>query len=256
MSAGVLKAVIADDEELARGILREFIERPIRNNESGIEIVAECSNGFEAVKACGEWKPDVLFLDIQMPKLDGFEVLELIDPQVAVVFVTAFDQYAMRAFDAAAVDYLLKPFGVERFRMALEKVRKRVGETRPASLPELLKTAARPAGEYLERIVVKDSARVHVIPVGKLDYAEAQDDYVALRSEGRMWLKQQTIASLEAALDPKRFVRLHRSYLVNLERIARIEPNTNDTWLAILSDGSRIPVSRGGFARFNALIRA
>jgi two-component system LytT family response regulator len=254
MKEGILKAVIADDEELARGILREYLERSRAEGEPGIEIVAECANGFEAVKACGEWKPDVLFLDIQMPKLDGFEVLELIEPEVAVVFVTAFDQYAMRAFDAEAVDYLLKPFGVERFKLAVEKVRRRVGEVRPASLPEALKAAARPAGEYLERIVVKDGARVHVIPAGKLDYAEAQDDYVALRSDGRSWLKQQTIASLEAALDAKRFVRLHRSYLVNVERITRIDPNTKDTWVAVLTDGSKIPVSRGGYTKFNALI--
>ncbi len=247
-----LRAVIADDEELARAILREYIERP--ENESGIGIVAECANGFEAVKACGEFRPDVLFLDVQMPKLDGFEVLELIDREIAVVFVTAFDQYAMRAFDAAAVDYLLKPFGAERFRAALEKVRRRVGERRPASLPETLQNAARPAGAYIERIVVKDGAKVHVIPAGRLDYAEAQDDYVSLRSEGKSWLKQQTIASLEAALDPRRFVRLHRSYLVNVERIARIEPNTKDTWLAVLTDGSKIPVSRGGYTKFNALI--
>lgn len=247
-----LRAVIADDEELARAILREYIER--HGSESAIEIVGECANGFEAVKACGEFRPDVLFLDVQMPKLDGFEVLDLIDREIAVVFVTAFDQYAMRAFDAAAVDYLLKPFGAERFRAALEKVRRRVGETRPASLPETLQNAARPAGTYMERIVVKDGARVHVIPAGKLDYAEAQDDYVSLRSEGKAWLKQQTIASLEAALDPRRFVRLHRSYLVNVERIARIEPNTKDTWLAVLTDGSKIPVSRGGYAKFNALI--
>ncbi|HTA44472.1 MAG TPA: LytTR family DNA-binding domain-containing protein [Bryobacteraceae bacterium] len=249
-----LRAIIADDEELARGILREYIERP--ENETGIEIVAECANGFEAVKSCGELKPDVLFLDIQMPKLDGFEVLELVDRGIAVVFVTAFDQYAMKAFDAAAVDYLLKPFGVERFRAALGKVRRRVGEVRPASLSETLQNAARPPGAHLERIVVKDGARVHVIPAGKLDYAEAQDDYVALRSDGKSWLKQQTIASLEAALDPKRFVRLHRSYLVNLERITRIDPNTKDTWLAVLSDGTKIPVSRGGYAKFNALIGA
>lgn len=247
-----LRAIIADDEELARSILREYIERP--ENEAGIEIVTECANGFEAVKACGELKPDVLFLDIQMPKLDGFEVLDLIDREIAVVFVTAFDQYAMRAFDAAAVDYLLKPFGIERFRAALEKVRRRVGEVRPASLPEILRNAARPAGAHLERIVVKDGAKVHVIPAARLDYAEAQDDYVALRSEGKSWLKQQTIASLEAALDPKRFVRLHRSYLVNLERITRIDPNTKDTWLAVLTDGSKIPVSRGGYAKFNRLV--
>lgn len=244
-----MRVVIADDEDLARSVLRECLEK-----QQGMEIVAECTNGFEAVKAVAEHKPDVIFLDVQMPKLDGFEVLELIDRAVAVVFVTAFDQYAMRAFDAAAVDYLLKPFGEDRFRAALAKIDQRAGETRPADLSAELRNAVRPAGEYLERVVVKDGARVHVIPVGKLDYAEAQDDYVALRSEGRTWLKQQTIASLEAALHPKRFVRVHRGYLVNIERIARIEPNTKDTWIAVLADGTRIPVSRGGYTRFNALI--
>jgi two-component system LytT family response regulator len=209
-----MRVVIADDEDLARSVLREYLA-----TESGIEIVAECSNGFEAVKAVAEHKPDLIFLDIQMPKLDGFEALELIDREVAVVFCTAFDQYAMRAFDAAAVDYLLKPFGQARFRSALKKVEQRVGELRPASQPDDLRSAARPAGEYLERIVVRDGTRVHVIPAGKLDYAEAQDDYVALRTDGKTWLKQQTITSLEAALNPRRFVRMHRGYLVNLERI-------------------------------------
>jgi len=243
-----MRVVIADDEELARRVLREYIEK-----EPGLNIVAECANGFDAVKAVAEHKPDVIFLDIQMPKLDGFEALELIDRDVAVVFVTAFDQYAMRAFDEAAVDYLLKPYGQERFRAALSKVKLRVGEVRPASQSEDLRSAARPVGEYLERIVVKEGTRVHVIPAGKLDYAEAQDDYVALRSEGKSWLKQQTIASLEAALHPKRFVRMHRGYLVNIERITRLEPNTKDTWVAVLTDGSKIPVSRGGYTRFNAL---
>jgi two-component system, LytTR family, response regulator len=219
-----------------------------------MEIVAECANGFEAVKAVAEHKPDVIFLDVQMPRLDGFEVLELIDREVAVVFVTAFDQYAMRAFDAAAVDYLLKPFGEDRFRAALRKIERRTGEMRPAGLSAELKNAVRPAGEYLERVVVKDGAKVHVIPAGKLDYAEAQDDYVALRSEGKTWLNQQTIASLEGALHPKRFVRLHRGYLVNIERITRIEPNTKDTWVAVLVDGTRLPVSRGGYTRFNNLV--
>ena len=244
-----MKIVIADDEDLARSVLREYLEK-----EPGIEIAAECTNGFEAVKAVAEHKPDVIFLDVQMPKLDGFEVLELIDRQVAVVFVTAFDQYAMRAFDAAAVDYLLKPFGENRFRAALEKIRHRTDEIRPPELSTELKNAVRPTGEYLERIVVKDGARVHVIAAGKLDYAEAQDDYVALRSEGKTWLKQQTIASLETALHPKRFVRVHRGYLVNIERITRIEPNTKDTWIAVLVDGTRVPVSRGGYGRFNSLI--
>jgi len=246
-----MRIVIADDEELARNVLREYLAK-----ENGMDIVAECTNGFEAVKAVAELKPDVVFLDIQMPKLDGFEALELIDRNVAVVFVTAFDQYAMRAFDAAAVDYLLKPFGLDRFRAALEKVQRRVGEARPSAQSSELRNAARPAGEYLDRIVVKDGTKVHVIPVGKLDYAEAQDDYVALRSEGKTWLKQQTIASLETALHPKRFIRVHRGYLVNIERITRLEPNTKDTWTAILTDGSHIPVSRAGYTRFNSLTGA
>src|SRR6185312_1186959 len=241
-----MKAIIVDDEELARRVLREYLEQ-----EPGIDIVAECANGFEAVKTIAEHEPDVVFLDVQMPKLDGFEVLELIERRTAVVFTTAFDQYAMRAFDAAAVDYLLKPFGRDRLRAALKKLE---GRSQTPLAPAELRNAARPTGEYLERIVVRDGAKVHVIPAGKLDYAEAQDDYVALRSEGRTWLKQQTISSLVSALHPRRFVRIHRGFLVNLDRIARIEPNTKDTWLAILTDGAKIPVSRAGYTRFNSLI--
>ena len=246
-----MRAVIADDEELARRLLREYLSA-----HSDIEVIAECSNGFEAVKTVTECKPDVLFLDVQMPKLDGFEVLELTGADVAVVFVTAFDQYAMRAFDAAAVDYLLKPFSAARLGESLERVRRRLGQgvVRTVSEAADLRNSARVPGEYLMRIVVKDGARVHVIPAARLDYAEAQDDYLALRSEGKVWLKQQTIASLEAALDPQRFLRLHRSYLVNVERVVRIEPNTKDTWVAVLSDGAQIPVSRGGYARFTGLV--
>ena len=244
-----LRAIIADDEDLARRILREYL-----SSEPDIEIIEECPNGFEAVKAVNDLKPDVLFLDVQMPKLDGFEVLELVDSSVAVVFVTAFDQYAMKAFDAAAVDYLLKPFTAERFRASLDRVRTRCSATAPpAPLPRDLKMASRAPGEYLERLVVKDGPRVHVIPAGKLDYAEAQDDYLALRSEGKTWLKQQTITSLESALDPRRFLRVHRSFLINMERIARVEPNTKDTWLAILRDGTKIPMSRAGYSRFREL---
>jgi two-component system LytT family response regulator len=240
-----IRVAIADDEDLARRVLREHLER-----EPDIEVVAECANGFDAVKAINERRPNLAFLDVQMPKLDGFEVLELIEPETAVVFVTAFDQYAMRAFDAAAVDYLLKPYSAERFRISLERVRGRLQNAKTPAIPRTLGLAARPEGEYLERIVVKDGPNVHVIAAAKLDYAEAQDDYVALKSEGRIWLKQHTIASLQSALDPHRFIRLHRSYLVNLERIVRIDANTKDTWIAVLSDGARLPVSRGGYARF------
>jgi len=246
-----LRAVMADDEDLARRVMREYLSQ-----EPDIEIVAECANGFEAVKAINETKPNVIFLDVQMPKLDGFEVLELVDSPSAVVFVTAFDQYAMRAFDAAAVDYLLKPFAVERLRSALDRVRARIREARPIGNPHELKQAARAPGDYLERIVVKDGPRVHVIPAGRLDYAEAQDDYVALRSEGGNWLKQQTISSLEDALDPRRFIRVHRSFLVNVERIARIDANTKDTWVAVLNDGTRVPVSRAGYGKFREIVGA
>ena len=244
-----LRAIIADDEELARRVLREYLSL-----EPGVEIAAECSDGFEAVKAAQELKPDLLFLDIQMPRLDGFEVLELIDRSIAVVFVTAFDQYAVRAFDAAAADYLLKPFTRDRFRTALERACSKRSEQRPAALAHDLRRASRPAGEYLTRIVIRDGSKVHVMPVAKLDYAEAQDDYVALHSEGKTWLKQQTVASLETGLDPRRFLRLHRSWLVNMERIVRIEPNTKDTWLAVLRDGAQVPVSRAGYTRFRELV--
>ncbi len=243
----MIRTLIVDDEELARISLRELLKA-----EPDIEIVAECANGFEAVKAAAETKPDLVFLDIRMPKLDGFEVLELIGPEIAVVFVTAYDTYAMRAFDAHAVDYLLKPFSPERFRTALERVRARVTPARPPATE--LAAAARPPQEYLERIVVKDGARVHVIPVDKLDYAQAQDDYLSLRSDGKNYLKQQTIAQLEAGLDPARFVRIHRSYIVNLERVARIEPYTKDSRVAILRDGTQLPVSRAGYAKLKDLL--
>lgn len=244
-----IRAVIVDDEELARQILREYL-----SGEQDIEIIAECGNGFDAVKTITEHKPDLLFLDVQMPKLDGFEVLELIGSEIAVVFVTAYDQYAMKAFDAAAVDYLLKPFDVERFRTALQRARRRLGETRRAPDASELKNAVLPPGQHSQRIVIKDGTRVHIIPIAQLDYAEAQDDYVALHSGGRTYLKQQTISSLEAALDPARFVRVHRSYLIQLDRIAKIEPYTKDTRLAVLIDGTQIPVSRAGYMRLRELM--
>ena len=250
--SGAIRAVIVDDEELARGLLREYLREA-----GGVEVVAECANGFEAVKAVTEHKPDLVFLDVQMPKLDGFEVLELIDSGVAVIFVTAYDQYAMRAFDANAVDYLLKPFSADRFRKAIERVRQRLGNPVPAAQKisaSELSAAARPPEQKLERIVVKDGTKVHIIPMDKLDYVEAQDDYIALRSEKKNYLKQQTISSIEAQLDPKRFVRIHRSYIVNLERIARIEPYTKDSRVAVLHDGSQLPVSRSGHAKLKTLL--
>ena len=242
-----VRTLVVDDEELARQVLRELL-----GAHGDIEVVAECRNGLEAVKAVAEHKPDLLFLDVQMPKLTGFDVLELIGPDVPVIFVTAYDEYAMKAFEVHAMDYLLKPVGKERLAAALQRVKSRHAEKPPVAAE--LAAAARPAGQYAERLVVKDGTRVTLIPVEKLDYAEAQDDYVALASEGKKHLKQQTIASLEAALDPKLFVRIHRSYVVNLERVVRIEPYGKESRVAILATGLKLPVSRAGYARLKALL--
>jgi two-component system LytT family response regulator len=246
-----IRAVIVDDEELARQVLREFL-----SSHPEIEIAAECANGFEAVKAVAELKPDLVFLDIQMPKLDGFEVLELIGPGAAVVFVTAYDSYAIKAFEVHAVDYLLKPIGAERFEAALERAKERLGGKLPQQTlpPTELAAAARPPSQYLDRIPVRDGTRVFIIPVSKLDYAEAQDDYVALASEGKKHLKQQTISSLETALDPSRFLRIHRSYIVNLERVARVEPYSKDSHIAVLANGTQLPVSKAGYTRLRAFL--
>jgi two-component system, LytTR family, response regulator len=251
------RAVIVDDEELARQVLREFLTA-----HPEIEIAAECANGFEAVKSVTELKPDLVFLDVQMPKLDGFEVLELIGTSAAVVFVTAHDNYAIRAFEVHAVDYLLKPFGSDRFEAALTRAKERFGvashspvsAARPAPSPSDLAAAARPPSQYLDRIPVRDGTRVFIIPVSKLDYAEAQDDYIAFCAEGKKHLKQQTISSLESGLDPSRFLRIHRSYIVNLERVARIEPYGKDSHVAVLHNGTQLPVSRAGYARLREFL--
>jgi two-component system LytT family response regulator len=245
--AGPLRVVIVDDEEPARSLLREYLDRA-----GGVEIVGECRNGFEAVKAVNDLKPDLLFLDIQMPKLNGFEVLELLGRDVAVVFATAFDEHAIRAFEVNAVDYILKPVSPERVKTALDRARQRVAARAPMPVAELA-AAARPAGPA-SRIVVRQGARVHVIPADKLDYAEAQDDYVSLRSEGKSYLKQQTLGDLETSLDPKHFVRIHRSCLLNLDRLARIDTEGGEPKAVVLHDGTRLPLSRSGYGRLKGML--
>lgn len=255
---GILRVVLVDDEAPARGLLREYL-----GAHRDLEVVAECTNGFEAVKVIGAQAPDLVFLDVQMPKLDGFEVLDLLDPAPAVVFVTAYDEYALRAFEVHAVDYLLKPVGRDRFDEALVRVRTRAAGglaaaaapgAAPAPAPGALAAAARPPGQYLERVLVKDGANVHVIPVGRLEWIEAQDDYVAIRSEGKTFLKPQTLADLAAGLDPARFIRIHRSYVLHIECLARLELYAKDSRVAILKDGKELPVSRAGYARLKELL--
>jgi two-component system LytT family response regulator len=242
-----LRVVFVDDEGPARLAIRQDLEAI-----GGIEIVAECTNGFEAVKAVADLRPDLLLLDIQMPKLDGFEVLELVGGAVPVIFVTAYDEYALRAFEVHAVDYLLKPFARERLAAAIDRVRDREMAAVPA--PALLRASARAPGASLERVVVRDGAHVHVVAVGKIDYVEAQDDYVGIRTAGRTLLKEQTLGELEGQLDAGRFVRIHRSYLLNIERLARVELYAKDSRVAILHDGTQLPVSRAGYQRLQQLL--
>ena len=250
-----LKVVVVDDEAPARNLLREYLSAHVDTT-----VVAECANGFEAVKTIGELRPDVVFLDVQMPKLTGFEVLELLDPGPAVVFCTAYDEYALKAFEVHAVDYLLKPFGRERLAEAMARVRARRREEAaaaapgPAMNPTALAIAARPAGRWLERVLVREGAQVHVIPVERLEYLEAQDDYIAIHADGRTWLKTQPLAELAEGLDPDRFVRIHRSYVLNVERLSKLELYSKDSRVAILKGGQQLPVSRAGYARLRELM--
>jgi two-component system LytT family response regulator len=245
--------MLVDDEAPARALLREYLAA-----HPDVEVVAECANGFEAVKRIGETAPDVVFLDVQMPRLDGFEVLELITPGPAVVFCTAYDEFALRAFEVHAVDYLLKPFGRERLAESLARVRERLAlrsAGRPAGAvateasASALASAARAPGHFAERVIVRDGPDIHVIPISSVDYLEAQDDYVGIHAGAKSWLKQQPLSELAATLDPARFVRVHRSFVLNLDRIARLEPYAKDSRVAVLKDGRQVPVSRGGYQR-------
>jgi two-component system LytT family response regulator len=242
----VLRVLVVDDEEPARLALRQALARI-----DGAELAGECANGFEAVKLVAEIRPDVVLLDVQMPKLDGFDVLELIGREVPVIFVTAYDEFALRAFDVHAVDYLLKPFADERLATALERVRQRQAVS--AVEPSVLAAEAR-RGLPLDRVIIRDGAQVHVVPVDRIDYVEAQDDYVAFRTGGRTLLKEQTLGDLEGQLDRRQFVRIHRSYLLNIERLSRVELYAKDSRVAILADGSKLPISRAGYQRLQELL--
>jgi len=245
-----MRALLVDDEPLARSLLAELLAA-----HPEVEIVGEAANGFEALKQVSELAPDLVFLDVQMPKLSGFEVLELLgDGAPAVVFVTAYDEFALAAFEVHAVDYLLKPVEPERLAGAMARAAERLREALPAVGADQLSTAARPPGRHLERVLFREEGRVHVVPVDRVDFVEAQDDYLSFAVGGKRYRKQQTMSRLEEQLDPQRFVRIHRSYLLNVERLARLDLYAKDSWLALLADGTKLPVSRAGNARLRALI--
>jgi two-component system LytT family response regulator len=234
-----MRVIIVDDEDLARGLVREFLAK-----HADIEIVAECANGFDAVKAITELDPELVFLDIQMPKLNGFEVVELAGRKSKYIFVTAYDQYALKAFEVHAVDYLLKPYSQARFDEAVAHARSSVA----GAGVEAVVSEAIARNKPLERVLIRDGAKVHVIGVDKIDFVEAQDDYVQIHSEGKGYLKNQRLAELESQLDGDAFVRIHRSYILNIGCISRIEQG-KDTHSAILKDGTRLPVSRSGLQK-------
>jgi len=249
-----MRILIVDDETLARAYLVEQLA-----GVAGAEVVGQAANGFEAVKLVDELSPDLVLLDIQMPKLSGFEVLELLGERApAVIFVTAYDEFALRAFEVHAVDYLLKPVEPPRLKSALERAdaRLRNGAALPASAQstQALIAATRPPGARLDRVLIREESKVLVLPVEKLDYIEAQDDYLWFNADGKRHRKQQTMSDLETQLDPTRFVRIHRSYLLNIDRLSRLELYSKDSWLAILTSGAHLPVSRAGHARLKELI--
>lgn len=249
MSEAELKAIVVDDETPARMLLRELLE-----DVGGVEVVGECANGYEALKTVPTQSPDLLFLDVQMPKLDGFEVLELLgDDAPHVIFVTAYDEYALKAFEVHAVDYLLKPVEEERLADAVERARERKNaETRVDS--RKLRQEAQADSPYTERILVRDGSDIHVVAAKDLDYAEAQDDYVKLVAGDVQLRKLERLKTLEDTLDPGRFVRIHRSYLLNVERLSKLELYAKDSRIAILHDGTKLPVSRSGYGRLRELL--
>jgi len=245
-----MKVLIIDDEALARDLLISYLK-----TEEDIEILGQCANGFEGMKAIQEQKPDLVFLDIQMPKLNGFEMLELLDEPPFIIFATAHDEFAIKAFEANAVDYLLKPFSKERCRQALEKFRERYqeGKTGKETVQKLVDYSDAQL-EVLERIVVRVGAKIKIILPENITYLEAQDDYVMIYTKEGKFLKQKTMTYFERHLVEKDFVRIHRSYIVRIEQIAQIELFGKDTHIAVLKDGSKLSVSRSGYSRLKKVL--
>jgi len=241
------KIITIDDEPLARSIVKEYLQK-----YPGLEIVQECNDGFEGFKAIQQYQPDLIFLDIQMPKINGFEMLELLDESPAVIFTTAFDEYAIKAFEAHAIDYLLKPFSQERFDKAIQKWKEQKVSSQK-NTEELLETASHFPAQS-QRVVVKTGSKIKIIPVHDVFYFEAADDYVKVHTQEGSFLKNKTMSHFEKTLDPQQFVRSHRSYIVNIQQITRIDPYEKDNHVAILKSGAKVPVSRNGYVKLRTVL--
>jgi len=243
-----INAVIIDDEILAQDIITSYLKK-----YNQVEVIAKCNNGFEGIKVINELKPDIIFLDIQMPKINGFEMLELLDEAPVIIFSTAFDQYALKAFEVNATDYLLKPYSEERFDEALKKALSQLKniDNHSEKIKSLISHLDEKQ-EYLDRIVVKNNQKITIISVDDLHYIEAQDDYVMLYTAKGKLLKQKTMKYFESHLNPKDFVRIHRSYITLIKFIKEIELFEKDTYKAILQDGTKLPVSKSGYEKLKS----
>ena len=241
-----MKVIIIDDEPLARNIVKEYLQL-----YPNVEVVGECNDGFEGIKAIAQYEPDLVFLDIQMPKINGFEMLELIDNPPAVIFTTAFDEFAIKAFELNATDYLLKPFSKERFDKSVQKYLHRLPAT---STPQtVLETASQSPGQQ-NRVVVKDGSKIKIIPVSQIHYLEAADDYVKIVTTTGTFLKKRTMNFFEQSLAVHQFVRIHRSFIVNTQLITRIDPHEKETHIVLLSTDAKIPASKPGYARLKEVL--
>ncbi len=237
------KVVIIDDEPLARSIVVEYLQE-----HPSIEIAAECNDGFQGVKAIMQHKPDLIFLDIQMPKINGFEMLELLDSTPSVIFTTAFDEYAIKAFEANAIDYLLKPFSKERFDLAIQKWNEKKNTSSEKNIQSILENTTKQPDER-NRIVVKNGSDIRIVPMADVMYIEAYDDYVKIFTKDTYYLKKKTMNYYEQVLDSSQFFRTHRSFIINLQELTKIEPLEKNTYVVLLKNGKRIPLSRTGYSK-------
>jgi two-component system LytT family response regulator len=244
-----IKTIIIEDEALARNLLKNYLK-----DHDRIEIIGECENGFDGLKAINELKPDLVFLDVQMPKLTGFEMLELLDFRPEIIFTTAYNQFAIKAFEQHAVDYLLKPFSKERLLVAVERAIEKINGNKGGELP-IDKLTELPESDVIERVVVKDKNKIHIIPVEQIRYIESLDDYVMIYTKEKRFVKQKTMKFFEDHLNPKEFIRIHRSYIVKVEEIAEIQQYEKESHIVILkNDHTKLKVSKTGYKNIKEVL--